>query len=67
MALRLCSGFRTLSTDAALVLAGIPPIDLPVDQRVRIYLLSMKLEEDEDMEKPEWKSKLHRDTNWPAS
>lgn len=38
MALRICSGFRTMSTDAALVLAGIPPIDIEINLRCQRYL-----------------------------
>lgn len=37
MALRVCSGFRTMSTEAAQVIAGIPPIDLLVNERCAVY------------------------------
>lgn len=37
VALRVCCGFRTVSTEAALVLAGIPPIDLMVRERSAWY------------------------------
>lgn len=33
MALRVCSGYRTVSAEAAFVLAGVPPLDLLVQER----------------------------------
>lgn len=36
MAVRICSAYRTVSTEAALVIAGIPPIDLLVAERANI-------------------------------
>lgn len=36
LALRVCSAYRTTSTDAVLVIAGIPPIGLLVKERCRI-------------------------------
>lgn len=65
MALRVCSGLRTIPTDAALVLKGISSIDLQVDQRVRNYL-SMKLKDDQDILnrwKRRWKTP-NRKANW---
>ncbi|KAJ3639588.1 hypothetical protein Zmor_002939 [Zophobas morio] len=35
MALRISAGYRTTSTDALLVVAGMPPIELTVEERVR--------------------------------
>lgn len=37
MALRICCGFRTMSTDAALVLAGLLPIDIQIRRRCQQY------------------------------
>lgn len=37
MALRICCGFRTMSTDTALILAGVVPIDLQIKTRCFQY------------------------------
>lgn len=37
MILRVISGYRTLSTEAAVVIAGIPPIDLLIAERCRLH------------------------------
>lgn len=36
MAVRVCSAYRTISNDAVLVIAGIPPVDLTVEERVQL-------------------------------
>ncbi|XP_046868464.1 uncharacterized protein LOC124460908 [Drosophila willistoni] len=41
-ALRVCCGFRTISDDAALVIAGMTPIDLLAHEAQRIYATKME-------------------------
>lgn len=36
-ALRICSAYRTASTEAVVVLAGVPPLELLAEERCRIY------------------------------
>ncbi|CAH2012066.1 unnamed protein product [Acanthoscelides obtectus] len=35
--LRISSGYRTMSTMAAQVIAGIPPVTLLIEERLRLY------------------------------
>lgn len=42
-ALRVCSAFRTVSSDAALVIAGTPPIDLLANENVTYDSLPLEL------------------------
>lgn len=37
MCIRVCSGYRTISADAADVIAGVPPIELLIKERVETY------------------------------
>lgn len=37
IALRICSAYRTVSLEAVVLLAGTPPIDLLVDERVEVH------------------------------
>lgn len=45
-ALRIISAYRTVSTSAALVLAGLPPIDLLILEREEIYIQTKCLNRD---------------------
>jgi hypothetical protein len=47
MALRVCRAYRTASTDAVLVLAGLVPLNLMAEERKRLFELSASLNEDE--------------------
>ncbi|KAI5735310.1 hypothetical protein M8J77_016890 [Diaphorina citri] len=47
MLLRICRTYRTVSTEALQVIAGVVPIDLLVDERTRCYSLSREEKEDE--------------------
>ena len=37
MSIRICSGYRTISSEAAGVIAGIPPIELQIQERKEKY------------------------------
>lgn len=39
-ALRVCSGYRTISTEAVTVISGIIPLDLMLEERAKTFLMS---------------------------
>jgi hypothetical protein len=46
LALRVCSAYRTVSTDAALVIAGLIPVDLMARERKALYYDSQEITEE---------------------
>lgn len=68
LALRICSGYRTAPTEAILVIAGMPPIELLADERSAVYenrQLGKKAARVELLR--EWQVRWQRDTgkaNW---
>lgn len=63
MALRVCCGFRTISTEAALVLAGTPPIDLQIKKRCLQYQIAKGIESSNDWDLlNEWQRKWATET-----
>lgn len=46
--LRVCRGYRTISTDACMVIAGLVPLQLQIEERGRIWRKGCRMKETED-------------------
>ncbi|KAI5696130.1 hypothetical protein M8J75_008590 [Diaphorina citri] len=64
MLLRICRTYRTVSTEALQVIAGVVPIDSMVDERARCYSLSREEKEHERiLTHNTWQDKWSRAVN----
>lgn len=56
LTLRICSAYRTVSTEGACVIAGVPPIELQINERRDIYIGLTKQAAKQNLER-QWQRK----------
>lgn len=67
MALRICSAYRTVSTEAALVIAGVTPIRIMVKERAYLYKVRNLLEKKEAKQRASENSMSRWQREWERS